>query len=192
MGWGGKNQGDHGVKIKQIENYAPLGLVNAVVADWPKPDWRNWHYYDNVNSRKRATKDSKSLPTSSMMLLGRMSCLDMGEFFPDMELHGAGMHEIPDGGYLSRHLDGAVHPQTGWARKANAILFLNDDFSGGELCFDDDIVVPEKNKLVMFETSDTAWHWVNPVAGGSRKTLSLFWWSEEPIESSRICADFDK
>lgn len=178
-------------RVRTIDNFAPIGLVNAALSEWPRPDWRHWHSYTGENSVKRASKDAYRLPAACRMLVERMAVLDMpDECFPDLELHGAGMHEIPDGGHLSRHLDGAVHPQTGWKRVVNAVLFLNDNYSGGELCFDDSQVIPEKNRLAIFETSEDSWHWVNRVEGGSRKTLSLFWWSMSEVDSNRTSAEF--
>jgi len=177
-----------------LNDWAPIGLVNAALAEWPAPDWRHWHSYYDANAVKRASKDASRIPRAASLLIERMAEIEMGESFPDLELHGAGLHEIPDGGHLAKHLDGAKHPQAGWARAANAVLFLNDDFRGGELVFhaSGQFVEPKKNRLVIFQTSDEEWHSVNQVSGGSRKTLSLFWWTLGPVESDRTCAEFSE
>lgn len=180
-----------------IDDFAPRGLVNAALAEWPDASWRHWHVYSGEHSVKRATKDAARLPRAAMMLIEQVASMDVPEgCFPDLELHGAGLHEIPDGGHLGKHLDGAIHPVTGWKREQNAVLFLNDDFFGGELMFfrpdgsETHRVTPAKNRLVMFSTSDEAWHTVAPVSGGDRKTLSLFWWSLETTTATRTQAEF--
>lgn len=54
----------------------------------------------------------------------------------------------------------------------NYILFLNDDFDGGELIIENITVKPLKNQLVMF--SGNAPHKVLPVTNGIRYTLVVF------------------
>ena len=54
----------------------------------------------------------------------------------------------------------------------NYILFLNDDFDGGELVIENITVKPVKNQLVMF-SGDTP-HKVLPVTNGTRYTLVVF------------------
>ena len=50
-----------------------------------------------------------------------------------------------------------------------SIVFLNDDFEGGELIVDNCIIKPKKNELVLFTGNEP--HMVNPIINGERFTL---------------------
>ncbi|HSG72068.1 MAG TPA: 2OG-Fe(II) oxygenase [Planctomycetaceae bacterium] len=189
------------MRYVELSNWAPAGLVNAALAEWPAEDWRHWHFYDDQTAKKRATKDASRLPRAATMLLERMAELDLryhgfdADCFPDLELHGAGMHELPTGGFLRKHLDSTAHPQTRWNRSVNGVLFLNEPEQGGDLTFhlpfEEIVIHPESGKLVLFETADEAWHSVSTVAGSiSRKTLSLFWWTLGTPDERRMKAEF--
>lgn len=74
-----------------------------------------------------------------------------------------------DGSYLPVHSDPERTPE-GHTRTIGMILFLNEDFEGGELIFPKQEVViqPEKGKLVVFPMSYMYPHLVNNVTGGDR------------------------
>jgi hypothetical protein len=57
-----------------------------------------------------------------------------------------------------------THPQA-WT----SIVFLNDDFEGGELIIDNCIIKPKKNQLVLF--TGNLPHVVAPIINGERFTL---------------------
>jgi hypothetical protein len=60
------------------------------------------------------------------------------------------------------------------------VLFLNDNFVGGELVFDDITIKPKKNMLTYF--SGDLGHHVKPVKSGERYTLVGFTHSEINFE----------
>jgi hypothetical protein len=153
-----------------------LPLCRAAAATWPAPDWPHWHLYQTADSHKRATKDPDRLTPACRRLLQEMAVLTCPDgTFPDLDLHGAGMHWLQEGGYLARHRDGEVHPLTGWYRRWNAILFVSE-CEGGELVVDgQEPLQPRVGRLVTFDSQIP--HEVRPVTGGKRKSLSLFWWS---------------
>tara|TARA_B100000003_G_scaffold144687_1_gene130066 strand:+ start:192 stop:668 length:477 start_codon:yes stop_codon:yes gene_type:complete len=70
------------------------------------------------------------------------------------------------GSYMKPHYD---HPQDLFA----AILYLNDDYMGGQTCFDGIEIQPEKGKLFLFSSCGVK-HWVNMVCESDRYTLG-FW-----------------
>ena len=167
--------------VRIVEDFAPIGLVNAARATWPDERWPYWHRYSGTMGEKFATKDPSRLTLPCQQIIGQMSGVVVPdpECFPDLELHGAGMHWIREGGCLPCHRDAVAHPLTGWTRRYNAILYL-DTCSGGDLVFSDDNnaetsrVAPVKNRLVIFPVSSR--HEVEPVISGERRSLSLFWW----------------
>lgn len=50
-----------------------------------------------------------------------------------------------------------------------SIVFLNDNFKGGELVIDNSIIHPKKNQLILFTGNEP--HMVNPIIDGERFTL---------------------
>lgn len=158
-----------------LETNWNMPLVEASKATWPDTRWPHWHKYSDKNACKYATKDPLRLTAPVRELINLMARLSVpAGWFPDLDLHGAGMHWIERGGYLGRHLDSQVHPFTGWHRAGNAILFL-DRCEGGELRIDGyDPICPEPGKLIAFCADQ--WHEVTAVTSGTRRSISLFWW----------------
>lgn len=185
-------------------------LISAANAEWPANDWIHWHAYGYGESDggdrgvekpalKLASKDADRITPACSLLLQDMSRLKYlllpPDAFPDFSLHGAGMHEIPDGGHLSRHLDSDSYSQRPtWRRAVSGVLYLNDDFDGGVFCLEADgttiRIQPYRNRLVLFQSTDTAYHWVEKVTGGSRRTLAMFWWVIADSVSKRSKAQF--
>jgi predicted 2-oxoglutarate/Fe(II)-dependent dioxygenase YbiX len=76
------------------------------------------------------------------------------------------------------HHDGdATHPvNTDWGRIISSITYLNDDFKGGETEFEDQLIVPESGKTVIFPSSFTFPHRGCPVIEGIKKIIVLHIW----------------
>jgi predicted 2-oxoglutarate/Fe(II)-dependent dioxygenase YbiX len=55
------------------------------------------------------------------------------------------------------------------AESWTSIVFLNDDFEGGELIIDNCILKPKKNQLILFTGNEP--HMVTPIVSGERFTL---------------------
>ena len=92
-------------------------------------------------------------------------------FDPDIALDYVGVVRWPPGTFMKPHFDrNDVHGPDVFA----AMLYLNDDFSGGHTCFDDFDVAPEPGKLIIFSNSQYLHH-VNKVEDGERFVLS-FWY----------------
>ena len=189
-----------------IDHWAEPELVRAAEAEWPRTDWPFWHRYE---CGKLATKDPLRFPPACAELIRRMLCLRVGELmgldntFADWNCHGAGLHTSLLGASLGVHLDSDHHPQTGWQRACNAILFVNSHWQfewGGELeLWNSDgtacvaRIAPRFNRLVLFEPSDVAFHAGAQNRGPKiRKTLTVFFWRHADADgaSSRPRAEF--
>lgn len=181
-----------------IDDAMPAELVRACKATWPRGDWSGWHLYDSEHARKLATTHPSSITRSSAALLNRMAELPVSGWFgetrafPDLDLHGAGMHELPVNGFLARHRDAEVHPVLPWSRRLSAVLMLDFCKDGeGSLCLGETQIMSRANRLVIFECSEQAWHEVRPTRT-RRRSLALFWWSEiaAPKSQMRTRAEF--
>ena len=104
---------------------------------------------------------------------------------PDPGLWGAGLSLMVEGDFLDAHIDASVHGKCrNMSRTHTAILFLNDvkEDAGGILCFWGEgklvrKVIPEKNKLVIFENSPFALHSVTEICRDvQRMACSVFYY----------------
>lgn len=102
---------------------------------------------------------------------------------------GGGMHETGEGGRLEMHIDFNVHPSNPrLERRINLLVFLNEDWQyewGGiiELGKRDNPhrieVLPEFNRTVLFECSDTSFHGhPTPIVGDHlRRSLACYFYA---------------
>jgi len=62
-------------------------------------------------------------------------------------------------------------------RKFGCVLYLNDDYEGGEIFFphQNTSIKPKANTLAFFPGDEEFLHGVRPIISGTRFTLSTFW-----------------
>ena len=111
---------------------------------------------------------------------------------------GGGMHLSARGARLGLHTDFQQHPEPRLRhlqRRINMLVFLSPNWDpawGGILYLGahrDVAVVPEKNRTVIFATSDTSWHGhPDPITGDYvRQSLACYYYS--PAEPGAHLAD---
>lgn len=117
----------------------------------------------------------------------------------DNSYFGGGIHENANKQMLDYHIDFNFHPERGWYRCLNILLFLNEKWEedwGG--CLElvekpwqqqpgvDKIVLPLKNTLVIFETSECSWHGFKKIelpeglTHETRKSVALYFYQKSP------------
>ena len=173
-----------GVEI--IKDAIPQSLCRAAEAAWPTVDWPYWHRYNGQTANKFGSMDRSRIPPACLAALDALALAvadRVGESFIDYDLHAAGCHMLPPGGFLARHLDAECHPIRKWRRTHSIVMGLNSRWNpefGGQLRIEPDMMItPEAGKAVIFETPGQ-WHEVLPVNHGFavyRKTLALFAWT---------------
>lgn len=187
------------MRVEIIENALPKHLLNAVVASWPEPSWQYWHRYKSDTSDKYGSMDRCRLPYAVQAALDSLA-ESLGPWLPDdcfwdHDCHAAGMHMIPPGGFLGRHLDAVRHPQRPWRRRFSVVCNVNSEWRnewGGSLVIDGrESITPRPGTAILFETAD-CWHQVARVSHDAefRKTLALFAWTSAENESGHTSAKF--
>lgn len=169
-----------------------------------------WHVYEGADERgKRACRDWERLARyapachalltflaspAAAAIAGELTGLE--HLAPDATLHGGGLHAMAPGSHLGLHLDCERHPQTGFERRLNAILYLNEidatsdhaDLFGGRLQLWDRArrgpiaqITPRAGRLVLMETCAYSYHSVETVLDSvdacERRSLAAYYWS---------------
>jgi hypothetical protein len=171
--------------------YPPDFLREAAV-EFPKPDDPRWHVFQGEHEpQKRQGGPDTWGPCTTQIMVDLMSARfahdvahaigHEGILYPDV--YGGGLHLSGPGARLDTHVDFNRHPHMGWRRKANVLLYLNEDWQpewGGCLELDRGAatIPPTMGTLVVFETSDRSWHGhPEPITDGHwRKSLAVYFY----------------
>lgn len=182
--------------ITIIHNCLPAALVRSACAAWPDPSWTGWHRYKGATADKYGSLHASLIPAACKAVIDQLGLVvaeTIGDSFIDYDLHAAGLHQIPPGGFLGRHLDAEYHPLRPWRRTHSIVLFLDTftETQGGELHVEPDTIVrPEFNSVAIFETPGT-WHQVFKTSPDSpmRRTIALFGWAlSERLDDEKACS----
>jgi Rps23 Pro-64 3,4-dihydroxylase Tpa1-like proline 4-hydroxylase len=101
-----------------------------------------------------------------------------GLLLGDPTFRGAGLHVVPPGGRLARHVDSNIHPVLRLRRVANAIWYASDwqDGDGGMAVIGPDTISPIHNRLVIFR-SDTPHEVTSNCALSNRYSLAVYFYT---------------
>jgi hypothetical protein len=95
---------------------------------------------------------------------------------------------IGPGGYRIKHADNATQNESGeWMpnhtpnRDISAVCYLNEEFEGGELVFEQHRVAirPRRGLIVLFPSDQTHVHEVLPVRSGRRYTVAMWFTTQK-------------
>lgn len=177
-----------------VDGHWDPDLLDAIVSEFPHPQDPRWQRFDNPHERKLGgTPDMWGPATTKYMAQLDALTSQLSEAFGieglSMETVGGGMHLIPPGGHLDIHTDFNRSPDTGLHRRLNCLTFLNQDWTdpGGHLQLWPDgtascpiDIVPEHNRMVVFETSDRSWHGHPTPATRWRLSVAAYFFSPDP------------
>lgn len=147
-----------------IDNFIDAETVRRINEEWPA----EWSLVEDGSFNKKWS--TPNLPPAALEVAQGIqvslveSVTGISDLFADPELFGAGLHCIPQGGFLKMHVDFNQHPK-GWHRRANVLIYLNEDWDaewGGRLQLGLGAgakkIVPIAGRCVIFETNDQSWH----------------------------------
>jgi hypothetical protein len=167
-------------------------LLRAVLEEFPDSLADGWRRYANSQERKLEGPPPLWGPKTGELFAAmdeRIPDLEKAFEIPglQMETIGGGYHCIEPGGYLHIHTDFNRSPKTGWFRRLNLLVFLNDDWDdlGGHLELWDQVtrvvdVKPEFNRTVVFETSEHSWHGHPLPAKRWRRSVAAYFFTQDP------------
>ena len=184
-----------------IDNLFPDDVLEAVLAEFPRPEEIEWRRFDSPTEKKLGYWHESALAAGLQLFLYEMSSPPVLRFLealtgiqgliPDPYFGGAGPHQILPGGFLKVHVDFNRHPLLRLDRRLNLLVYLNKDWQeeyGGHLeLWDRDMsrcaqkILPVFNRTVVFSTTDFSYHGhPRPLAcppGMSRKSVSFYYYT---------------
>lgn len=177
-------------------------LLSRAAEEFDEIPSQDWVQYDSPDEHgKRTFNRLTEMPVAcreafdwilspeAVEWLGRLTGLE--GLHADPTLYGGGLQVTEAGGFLGLHLDNERHPQTGFARRLNLVVYCTPgwrDEWGGELeLWSRDRsrpvvkIVPRFGRAALFETSNHSYHGqpqpLRCPANVTRKSLCVFYWS---------------
>jgi Rps23 Pro-64 3,4-dihydroxylase Tpa1-like proline 4-hydroxylase len=167
-----------------LDNFLDEKDALSIAHEFPSFDNNCWYAYENPLEIKKATNNwnhfgpntynffshilSESFTKKLESLLSENNTINL---FPDIGLHGGGLHTHKNGGRLNPHLDYSIHPKLYLQRKINIIFYINPNWKthyGGTLgLWSDKDGQPDEliqkvdclfNRALIFDTTQNSWH----------------------------------
>ena len=176
-----------------IDTFAHL---DAVIAEFPEPDDGRWNVFGTDHEPEKRQGDPECWGPATTQLVVDLISPEMCQAVASLlgyevlvgDVHGGGMHLSGPGARLDTHTDFNAHPQTGWRRRANLLLYLNHHWHpdwGGVLDLRGEregpveaSLTPELGRMVVFECSETSWHGhPRPIKGERwRRSIAVYFY----------------
>lgn len=196
-----------------FKNFLSNRFLSQILEEFPDPDsTENLKNNFGQSSRKHVVQNITEIGPvfqswdaflSSSDFIGYLESVSgIHGLIHDPEYHGAGTHNNFDGQGMLTHIDFNLHPSTGYHRRLNLIIYLNDEWEeswGGHLELHKDpwdpktdwhvSYAPKMNHAVLFETNEISWHGFNIVRlpaekkNISRKSLTVYYYTKERPEA---------
>jgi Rps23 Pro-64 3,4-dihydroxylase Tpa1-like proline 4-hydroxylase len=184
-----------------IDDFVDPGLLQRVVEEVKAASGVQWESMDDHLQRKFSNPNMRQMGPHTRALINFMNGQEVLGFLekltgieglvPDWQLAGGGVHALREGGFLNVHADFNYHRHLKLDRRINLLLYLNEGWRsewGGQLELWDRkmqhcrrSVVPEFNRCVIFNTTDTSFHGnptpVHTPDGRARLSLAFYYYS---------------
>lgn len=192
-----------------IDNFLEEKTAIKISKEFPQYNSDVWFCYDNPLENKKScnnwyyfgseTYKTLSFLNSPEFIQKLQELTGISRLYPDIGLHGGGLHIHGTGGKLNIHLDYSIHPKLKLQRKLNLIIYLTEDWNpewGGNLEFwshNKENNKPDKrfitvnnvfNRAVLFDTTQNSWHgFPEPLICPDdkyRKSLAVYYVTDPP------------
>lgn len=200
-----------------IDNFLDFPMARMCLTSFPPLDSGCWESANDadIEIKMRTTwKSEFDIPDGIVDAVRIMNCAPvlqaMGErlgipkLVADPYFSGGGLNITRSGGLLDVHVDGNYHDATGLNRRANAILYLNEQWQpewGGEFGVYDTTgrhcikrIAPVFNRLVIFDSHDFSFHGLpeplNFPKDQQRKSIILYYYTHaaRPAHHTAVAA----
>ena len=190
-----------------IENFFADDVLAELIRQFPAPDPSKMVNEFGRGSKKFARHDVRNIGSvyeelddyirSPQFATVMSELTGIPHLLYDPEYHGAGTHDNHDGQGMDPHVDFNLHRTTGYHRRLNAIIYLNEEWDpqwGGNLELHKDpwdpagdevlSYPPFLNHCVLFETNEYSWHGFHPVTlppgkNISRKSFTIYMYTKD-------------
>ena len=194
-----------------IDNFFNQEQAKLISKEFPDYNSDIWYCYNNPLENKKTcnnwyhfgpeTYKTLIMLNSKEFIKQLQKITGISKLYPDIGLHGGGLHIHGIGGKLNVHLDYSIHPKLKLQRKLNLIIYLEEDWNpkwGGNLelwSHNKEKNKPDKrfvtidnvfNRAVLFDTTQNSWHgFPEPLTcpeGKYRKSLAVYYLTDPPEE----------
>lgn len=166
-----------------VDNFLDIENAKKLSKEFPEYDSDVWYCYNNPLENKKTcniwyhfgeeTYKTLSYLNSQHFITKLEKITGIKKLYPDIGLHGGGLHIHGRGGKLNVHLDYSIHPKLKLERKLNLIVYLTEDWNydwGGSLEFwshdhlrnkpkEKNVLINNVfNRAVLFDTTQNSWH----------------------------------
>ena len=195
-----------------IDNFFNKEQAKTISQEFPEYNSDIWYCYNNPLEHKKTcnnwyqfgpeTYKTLTMLNSKEFIKQLQKITGISKLYPDIGLHGGGLHIHGTGGKLNIHLDYSIHPKLKLQIKLNLIIYLEEDWNpkwGGNLEFwshDKEKNKPDKryvkvdnvfNRAILFDTTQNSWHgFPDPLTcpeGRYRKSLAVYYLTD-PTEKT--------
>jgi hypothetical protein len=192
-----------------IDNFFDLETARKISQEFPDYHSNAWFCYNNPLENKKTTNNWYYFGPETYKILAYLNSREfilhlqkitgIPKLYPDIGLHGGGLHIHGRGGKLNVHLDYSIHPKLKLQRKLNLIIYLTENWKydwGGGLEFwshNDQTNRPDKkivtvdnvfNRAVLFDTTQNSWHGfpeqLQCPENTYRKSLAVYYLTDPP------------
>lgn len=192
-----------------IDNFLEKDQAKNISQEFPSFNSDIWYCYNNPLENKKSCNNwyqfgpetyKTLLYLNSPEFIKKLQDLTgIPKLYPDIGLHGGGLHIHGRGGKLNVHLDYSIHPKLKLQRKLNLIIYLTEDWNsewGGGLelwSHNEETKKPDKkevvienifNRAILFDTTQNSWHgFPKPLTcpeNTYRKSLAVYYLTDPP------------
>jgi hypothetical protein len=195
-------QSNHPFPHIYFDNFLPLQVAEAALANFPEPKELDWHKFRDPHQHKKLAFDvAEKLPPALRDVLFFLNSRPMLQFLetltgikavlPDPYFVGGGLHQIKPGGLLEVHADFSYQERIRMDRRINVLIYLNKDWReeyGGHFeLWNRDItraeqrILPLFNRCAIFSTTSYSFHGhPHPLAcppDRTRKSIATYYYT---------------